>query len=121
QEGVGELGGQLPTRGGVALVSWSGGTVEALEDAASGITSLWVTSEGAFVGYHPDAPDFVNARFWALFPDGQVPSLPMLAVLPETSYAGNSEVIAFASVVPDWIDGLSARSESRLREPYDYF
>lgn len=84
QEADGEFVGEVPAQGGVALMTWSGGTVEAFEDAASEVTSAWVTSEGAFVGYHSGLPDFVNARFWALFPDGQVPSQPMVVVLPAT-------------------------------------
>ncbi len=82
QELGAEFVGELPTQGGIALMTWSGGSVEALEDAASEVTSVWVTSGGAFVGYHPDAPGFVNARFWALFPEGQVPSQPMVVALP---------------------------------------
>lgn len=121
QEVSGEFVGDLPSHGGVALLLWSGGSVEALEDAASGMTSVWVASKGVLVGYHPGRPDFVNARFRALFPGGQVPSQPVVAILPPMPRAGDTGEIPFASVVPNWIDGLSTHTESHLRDPYDYF
>lgn len=100
---------------------WSGGTIEALADAATDATSVWMTSDGILVGYASGAPDFVNARFRALFPNGQVPATPVIVVFPATAYASDEGEIPGTSVVPDWIDGLSAQTESRLREPYGYF
>jgi len=118
---AGELTGERPARGGVALMMWTGGSLELLRDAASGMTSVWVTSDGAFVGYHPGNPDFVNARFRELFPGGQVPAQPMVVIVPAGAYADDSSVVPYASVVPDWIEGLDAHSESLLADPYNYF
>jgi len=67
----------LPTHG-VALAIWQGGPAAQLASAAPGAVSFWVTSDGRFVGYVPDAPNFVNASFLALFggtgevPDGTI-------------------------------------------------
>src|SRR5690606_25149170 len=121
QEGASGFVGELPPRGGIALMMWPGGTIEGLTDAAADASSVWVTSGGTLVGLVPHAPDFVNARFRALFPGGQVSATPVIVVFPATAYASDEGEIPGASVVPDWIDGLSAHTESRLREPYGYF
>ncbi len=55
-----------PAASGVSLATWSGGPVEALPAAKS----YWVTVNGSYRSYTPGAPDFVNARFLALYPDG---------------------------------------------------
>lgn len=67
---VGSLIGDVPTRGGVGLVRWSGGPVDALRAAASSrgcdASGIWITVDGRFVGYVVDAPAFVNAAWTAL-------------------------------------------------------
>src|SRR5690606_17496033 len=59
--------GDLPADGGVALVSWGGGSPTALIGAArlEGCEplSFWATVDGAFVGYAVGVPAFVNSTF----------------------------------------------------------
>ncbi len=81
QEAPGQLIGDRPTSG-VALLSWTGGTIEALEAAAAGATSFWVTHEGHFVGYVRSAPAFVNVAFRAIYPQGSVLPQPLLVAWP---------------------------------------
>jgi hypothetical protein len=61
--------GDVPAKGGVALVQWGGGPVDELQaapaDEGCDLTSTWVTSDGAFIDYVVGAPDFVNATFIA--------------------------------------------------------
>ena len=84
--------GELPTEGGVALVTWSGGAVEALVEAAPGATSFWVTVDGRLVGYIAGAPAFVNDAFVSLYPDGSIPAgTHMLVVLPRSVAADFDE------------------------------
>lgn len=65
------LTGDIPGNdrpGGVALVQWSGGSIDELVVAAEGrecrLRSAWITAAGEFVGYVVGAPDFANAA-WA--------------------------------------------------------
>lgn len=74
--------GELPPQGGIAVVRWGGGTIGELEEAVPAATSFWVTHDGTPVSYIPSAPAFVNARFHALFPDGQLSPQPVIVVLP---------------------------------------
>lgn len=55
--------GDMPPGAGVALVRWGGGSIGDMLSAAPRAESFWITSGGEFVGYTPDAPPFVNARF----------------------------------------------------------
>jgi len=84
----GTLSGSLPSTGGVGLAMWSGGPVESLVAAAAEqgcfLHSLWVTSEGRFVGYAVGAPTFVNQNWMTLYP-GDLPSgLPFIGVCAVT-------------------------------------
>lgn len=38
-----------------------------------------------------------------------------------TAQAADGDAVEYASVVPEWIEGLDAASESHLRDPFDYF
>jgi hypothetical protein len=72
----GEIDGDVPAQGGVAIVTWGGGTVGALEFAAEvegcDLASAWVFVAGASIGHITGAPPFVNAGFLELFPGGDI-------------------------------------------------
>lgn len=58
---------------GIASVVFNGGTAKDLAGAVApaGAASVWVqTPDGTLVGYIAGAPDFVNASFYAAFPNG---------------------------------------------------
>jgi hypothetical protein len=78
---VGETGPGLlvpqPAASGISLVSWSGGSIEALPLALS----YWVTVAGELIGYVPGAPDFVNIAFLEHFEDGEIPAGTALIVV----------------------------------------
>ena len=66
---------------GFSLVVYEGGSVEELVSCAEsrGIVTLYMLHEGVFVSYILGAPDFVNAGFLELFPDGLPPITPLVA------------------------------------------
>ena len=72
-------------RGGVAvgfsLVVYEGGSIEELVGCAEsrGIVAFYVLHEGVYVSYILGAPDFVNAGFVELFPDGLPSITPLVA------------------------------------------
>ncbi len=61
-----------PAVPGNTIAIWGGGNVD--DFPAPLATSYWTTVNGLWVGYIPGAPDFVNAAFFAQFPDGDVPA-----------------------------------------------
>jgi hypothetical protein len=67
-----------PPMSGVGFTRFAGGTVADLEAAAfaAGARSVYITSEGRFIGWIIGAPYWVNGEFAALFehgiPGGQV-------------------------------------------------
>ena len=69
---------------GFSLLVYEGGSVEELAAAAEsrGIAALYVLHEGRYVAYFPEAPDFVNEAFAALYADG-VPALTPLVAASE--------------------------------------
>ena len=66
---------------GFSLVVYEGGSVAELVGCAEsrGIVTLYVLHEGVYVSYILGAPDFVNAGFLELFPDGLPPITPLIA------------------------------------------
>ena len=66
---------------GFSLVVYEGGSVEELVSCAEsrGIVTFYVLHEGVYVSYILGAPDFVNAGFLELFPDGLPPITPLIA------------------------------------------
>ena len=66
---------------GFSLVVYEGGSVEELISCAESrdIATLYVLHEGVYVSYILGAPDFVNAGFIELFPDGLPPITPLIA------------------------------------------
>ena len=84
----GELDGELPVAGGVALVSWSGGSAGALAEAARSrgcnVRSVYANAPGGgFVGYVPGANvAAANSAFLAAYPAG-LPASPVLVVCGE--------------------------------------
>ena len=66
---------------GFSLVVHEGGSVEELIGCAEsrGIAALYALHEGVYVSYILGAPDFVNAGFIELFPDGLPPITPLIA------------------------------------------
>ena len=70
-----------PVSEGFSLVVYEGGSVEELIGCAESrdIVTLYVLHEGVYVSYILGAPDFVNAGFVELFPDGLPPITPLIA------------------------------------------
>ena len=66
---------------GFSLVVSAGGSVEELVGCAEsrGIVALYAPHQGVYVSYILGAPDFVNAGFIELFPDGPAPITPLIA------------------------------------------
>ena len=69
---------------GFSLVVYEGGGVEELAGCAESrdIATLYVLHEGVYVSYILGAPDFVNAGFIELFPDGLPPITPLISSVP---------------------------------------
>ena len=65
---------------GFSLVVFEGGSVAELVSCAEtrDIVTLYMLHEGVFVSYILGAPDFVNAGFVELFPDGLPPITPLI-------------------------------------------
>jgi glucose/arabinose dehydrogenase len=97
--GPGEIEGTLPPGGGIAGVTWGGGSVAELDAAARdggcGLRSVWVFIEGKPVGQIIGAPDFVNVAFLAAFPGGEIPAQTIMLLVCEPIAAAIGEV-AFA-------------------------
>ncbi len=55
---------------GMTLTQWAGGSVTSPSTASGTVRSIWVTRNGAAVGFIVGAPDFVNQPFLNLFPGG---------------------------------------------------
>ena len=66
---------------GFSLVVYEGGSVEELVGCAESrdIVALYALHEGVYVSHILGAPDFVNAGFLELFPDGLPPITPLVA------------------------------------------
>lgn len=65
-----------PAASGVTTAVWSGGLVTDLPAA----TSYWVVVDGDLIAYVPQAPAFVNARFFEAFPAALPPDTVLLVV-----------------------------------------
>ena len=65
---------------GFSLVVYEGGSVAELVSCAESrdIVTVYVLHEGVYVSYILGAPDFVNAGFVELFPDGLPPITPLI-------------------------------------------
>ena len=66
---------------GFSLVVYEGGSIAELVTCAESrdIVTLYVLHEGVYLSYILGAPDFVNAGFVGLFPDGLPPITPLIA------------------------------------------
>ena len=66
---------------GFSLVVYEGGSIEELVSCAEsrGIVALYALHEGVYVSYILGAPDFVNAGFVELFPEGLPSITPLVA------------------------------------------
>lgn len=88
------LTGDVPTNGGVALVTYSGGSVQGVATAAAtegcSLVSVWSTSGGEMIGHIVGAPDFVNTEFAGLYPSDIPPATPLLIVCASGSGPGPS-------------------------------
>ena len=64
---------------GFSLVIYEGGSVDDLEACAEGrgVAAVYVLAAGEWVSYILGAPEFVNARFRGLFPDGVPVAAPL--------------------------------------------
>ncbi|MPZ98123.1 MAG: hypothetical protein GEU80_02115 [Dehalococcoidia bacterium] len=73
--------GPVAKQGGVSLVQWTGGAVDALAEAATldgcDLASVWLTQDGRFLGHILGAPAFVNAA-WAAEVGEQIAAQPLL-------------------------------------------
>ncbi len=65
---------------GFSLALYEGGSVDELDACAqsSGVSAVYALAEGEYAPYILGAPEFVNAPFRALFPDGLPPETPLL-------------------------------------------
>ena len=83
------------TRGRFSLVVYAGGHFGQLEGCArrKQVTAFYSWVDGDYVPYILGAPDFVNERFRALFPDDLPADTPLIAQrdLPAASDTGSSE------------------------------
>ena len=88
---LGCLRGEVAT--GFSLAVYAGGTVDDLGACMESreIAAVYVLHDGEWVSYILGAPEFVNARFRELFPDG-VPEATPLTVKRETSPAADSDL-----------------------------
>ena len=75
---AGTITGDVPSRGGLALVSWSGGSTNEIITASAQrgctLNSVWSFVGGFPVGYLVGAPDFVNSGYLGVYPGGNVPA-----------------------------------------------
>lgn len=102
------LAGEIPKGSGIALVHWSGGPIETLQTITGALgcdlVSVWLTVDGAFVGYITDAPDPVNAEWSALVgttpPPG--PLLLVCATIGLYECTGSSVIYDYAYPGPTW-------------------
>ncbi len=96
----GQIDGTLPSHGGVAAVTWGGGTVDALASAASlqgcDLASAWVFVGGNAIGDVVGAPAFVNAGFLAQFPGGDITANTILVVVCAAPAASAPGAVALA-------------------------
>ncbi len=79
----GDITGTVPPNGGLGLVVWGGGTVDALTTVAisrgCALISVWVaTPSGDLTGYVIGAPAIVNGSFNAAFPSGLPPNVALV-------------------------------------------
>ena len=80
---------------GFSLLVYEGGTVDELAACAGSrsVHALYALSDGEYVPYFPEAPDFVNRPFADLFADG-VPSLTPLIVASEGPPSADPAAVA---------------------------
>ncbi|MCB9492442.1 MAG: hypothetical protein H6674_10300, partial [Dehalococcoidia bacterium] len=77
--------GDIPEQGGPAMLSVAGGSIEDLRSAAQslGVTTVFTTVDGEFIGFAVNAPDFVNQPFRDAFPDGIPQGTMVLIDVPQ--------------------------------------
>jgi len=85
---AGTISGEIPTGGGLALVSWSGGPTSDIVNASAergcSLNSVWSFVGGFPIGYLVGAPEFVNSSYLAVYSGGDVPAGPLLLVCRPT-------------------------------------
>ncbi|MCK9487343.1 MAG: serine hydrolase [Dehalococcoidia bacterium] len=97
------LAGSVPSRGGLGLVMWGGGTTAGIETAALArdctLTSVWATQPGGgMVGYRFGAPAFVNAPWYAAIGGQTIPAgTPMMLVCDPPGSAITTTGVAIPS------------------------
>ena len=111
----GTLTGDVPgseSAGGVALVQWSGGSVDDLQAAASqsgcSLRSVWLTVDGTFLGYVVGAPEFANEE-WFTVVGAEVGPKPLLIVC---ATPGLDSCTASGSVI-DYVAGAPGAETPR--------
>lgn len=79
---TGTITGTVTSTGGVSLVLWTGGSIEALLSVAQGrgcaARSVWVSQGGTLIGYIAGAPSFVNSTWTSRMGSGPLPELPVI-------------------------------------------
>ena len=86
---------------GFSLVVYEGGGIEDLVACAGSrdIASLYALVDGEYVPYILGAPEFVNAAFRALFPDGVAAFTPLVG---KSDGPASADPFPAATVTPDW-------------------
>ena len=115
-DGHGGIAGELP-RSGIALVSWSGGTVGEVADAVAdgggcALASLWANGGDGIVGYRYGADAAANAAFLAAYEGGALPSgsvlLLVCAEVTKAQPAAYTKAFVQAAIDRYERDGLEA-------------
>lgn len=106
----------LPPNGGVALISWTGGSPTDIGNGALAdgcrATSVWAADGGSFLGYRFGAPSFVNAAFNARFPGDDIPARPLLLVCERRIEA----TARLGVLAGDVSDAIRDRDHDRIRD-----
>ena len=128
-----QLTGNVPDSG-VALVSWSGGTVAELllaaGDEGCSVRTLGVFRGGSWFGYVVGAPDFANGGFLDLYPGGAIPASTILVLVctpsdtpaaAATPRRGGALIVALAADVNtlDPVFSVSAADVANTQVAYD--
>jgi hypothetical protein len=101
-----ELVGTLPASGGFGLAVWNGGSAEQLATTAAArgctVRAVWMTEQGAFLGYVRGAPAVVNEQFRARFPGAQIPPGAVIVVCANSAPLVNAaRTIGSCPLFPD--------------------
>jgi len=119
--------GQVPRAGGLAMVVWGGGPVDALATALSNDgchpASVWAAGSSRLVGYVFGAPSQVNGSFVARFPGGELPdNSPVIVVCRSAAQLASNSTPSSppttasqpAPAPASTVSGVDTASEARM-------